>query len=73
MDWYRLSHLRIDKKWTEMLTSNLKKMEMNHKSTGKRGDCNDKFILFWKKVKWKMIVSLGRICVLVKIWCNRKP
>lgn len=48
-------------------------MESNHKSTGKRGDCDDKFILLWKKIKWKMIVSMGRICVLVKIWCNRKP
>ena len=48
-------------------------METNHKSTGKHGERDDKFILLWKKMKWKMIVRLGRICVLVKIWCNRKP
>lgn len=48
-------------------------MKTNHKSTGKRSDYCAKFILFWKKIKWKMVVSLGRICVLVKIWCNRKP
>ena len=34
---------------------------MDHKSTGNRGDCGDKFILLWKKIKWKMIVNLGCI------------